>query len=120
MEKGQFEGVNDPELEAILAAQKEQNEDGFTLIASENHPHPSDIAAVRAAYRATFAGKYAEGYPPAEGKAPGSGRYYQGCGPADMLESLAKRRVVEAIAHGDPYAVANVQVPSGAIANVTA
>jgi len=97
-----------------------ENTDGFTLIASENHPHPEDIATFRDAQEATFEGGYFEGYPSKPGNKPGSGRYYQGVINADELETLAQDRIKAVLAPNmDPKDIGvNVQAPSGAIANV--
>ena len=67
----------DPTLSDICQKRLLENQDGFTLIASENHPHPEDIAAFRDADDATFTGGYFEGYPALSGQKPGSGRFYQ-------------------------------------------
>ena len=109
----------DPTLSSIMRARNEENSEGFTLIASENHPHPEDIAAFRDADDASFAGGYFEGYPPAGKQAPGGGRFYQGVYQADALEEIARNRVVSVIAPGmEDVAEANVQAPSGAVANM--
>lgn len=113
-----FEGL-DPALDQVMEHRRTESHDGFTLIASENHPHPEDIAAMRNAQDVMFEGDYAEGYPPKPGKKPGSGRFYQGVTTADELEELARQRVVNVIARSNPAsAEANVQVPSGAYANL--
>jgi glycine hydroxymethyltransferase len=118
----QFRSQNfDTALTEIFRARSLENENGFTLIASENHPHPEDVTAYWDADRATFAGGYFEGYPPAPGQRSGAGRYYQGVQQADELEELARRRVISVLAPGmEDVAGANVQAPSGAIANMIA
>lgn len=110
----------DPELAAILDNRAKENTDGFTLIPSENHPHPEDLAAKRAAEDATFEGGYFEGYPPPEGVALGLERYYQGCENADRLEALARQRIIAVLAQSSSEARVNVQTPTGALANVCA
>ncbi len=111
----------DPALDRICHDRLLENLDGFTLIASENHPHPEDMAAFRDADDATFAGGYFEGYPPLPGQKTGSGRFYQGVAQADALESLARERIISVIAPGmEEHVHANVQAPSGAIANMIA
>lgn len=110
---------SDPVLASIMGRRLQENSEGFTLIASENHPHPEDIAAHRDADDATFAGGYFEGYPPAKGQSEGAGRFYQGVKQADALEEEVRNRVVSVIAPGmEDVAEANVQAPSGAIANM--
>jgi glycine hydroxymethyltransferase len=110
----------DETLAAIFENRLRENTDGFTLIASENHPHPDDVAASRGADDATFAGGYFEGYPAPRGAQPGSGRYYQGVEAADALESLASERLVAVIAPGmEDKVETNLQTPSGAAANIT-
>jgi glycine hydroxymethyltransferase len=71
------------------------------LIASENIVSK----AVLEAQGSVFTNKYAEGYP---GK-----RYYQGCAPSDVVETLAIERAKELFGCG----FANVQPHSGAQAN---
>ncbi|MFP4097379.1 MAG: serine hydroxymethyltransferase [Alphaproteobacteria bacterium] len=109
----------DPAISAIMQARYKENSEGFTLIASENHPHPEDIAVMRDADDASFAGGYFEGYPPTKKQSQGAGRFYQGVYQADALEAEARSRVVSVIAPGmEDVAEANVQAPSGAIANM--
>ncbi len=111
----------DQDLAQIMQSRLKENTEGFTLIASENHPHPEDVAAHWDADSATFAGGYFEGYPAREGQRPGSGRFYQGVLNGDALEDLARKRVISVIAPGmEDVAEANVQAPSGAIANMIA
>ncbi|SNS09419.1 glycine hydroxymethyltransferase [Sphingomonas laterariae] len=78
---------------------REQNQ--IELIASENIVSK----AVLEAQGSVFTNKYAEGYP---GK-----RYYQGCAPSDVVESLAIERAKQLFNCG----FANVQPHSGAQAN---
>lgn len=112
---------NDRELADIMGLRFAENEDGFTLIASENHPHPEDVSAFRDAVDATFEGGYFEGYPSVKG--PGMGRYYQGAAQADRLEQLTRERVIAVIGRNIPASqtdlCANVQVPTGAGANIS-
>ncbi|MCK5373941.1 MAG: hypothetical protein KAJ40_01515 [Alphaproteobacteria bacterium] len=109
----------DPAISTIMQKRHKENAEGFTLIASENHPHPEDIAAFRDADDASFAGGYFEGYPPTKKQVPGGGRFYQGVLQADALETEACNRVISVIAPGmEDVAEANVQAPSGAIANM--
>jgi glycine hydroxymethyltransferase len=91
----------DPELAAILAQELVREQDGIELIASENIVS----AAVMQAQGSVLTNKYAEGYP---GK-----RYYGGCGPADLAESLAIERAKKLFSAG----FANVQANSGSQAN---
>jgi glycine hydroxymethyltransferase len=92
----------DPEIaEAIRMERRRQNET-LELIASENHVS----LAVLEAMGSIFTNKYAEGYP---GK-----RYYGGCGPTDIAETLAIDRAKELF--GAEHA--NVQPHSGSQANM--
>ncbi len=91
----------DPELAAILGQELVREQDGIELIASENIVS----AAVMQAQGSVLTNKYAEGYP---GK-----RYYGGCGPADLAETLAIERAKKLFSAG----FANVQANSGSQAN---
>jgi glycine hydroxymethyltransferase len=91
----------DPELAGILTQELVREQDGIELIASENYVS----AAVMAAQGSVLTNKYAEGYP---GK-----RYYGGCGPADLAETLAIERAKKLFDAG----FANVQPNSGSQAN---
>jgi glycine hydroxymethyltransferase len=91
----------DPELAGILTQELVREQDGIELIASENYVS----AAVMAAQGSVLTNKYAEGYP---GK-----RYYGGCGPADLAETLAIERAKKLFGAG----FANVQPNSGSQAN---
>jgi glycine hydroxymethyltransferase len=91
----------DPEIAGILGQELTREQDGIELIASENMVS----AAVMAAQGSVLTNKYAEGYP---GK-----RYYGGCGPADLAETLAIERVKTLFNAG----FANVQANSGSQAN---
>jgi glycine hydroxymethyltransferase len=91
----------DPELAGILRAELTREQDGIELIASENIVS----AAVMQAQGSVLTNKYAEGYP---GK-----RYYGGCGPADLAETLAIERAKKLFDAG----FANVQPNSGSQAN---
>jgi len=91
----------DPELAGILARELVREQDGIELIASENIVS----AAVLQAQGSVLTNKYAEGYP---GK-----RYYGGCGPADLAETLAIERAKTLFEAG----FANVQPNSGSQAN---
>ncbi len=91
----------DPELAGILSQELTREQDGIELIASENIVS----AAVMEAQGSVLTNKYAEGYP---GK-----RYYGGCGPADLAETLAIERAKKLFDAG----YANVQPNSGSQAN---
>jgi glycine hydroxymethyltransferase len=91
----------DPELAGILEQEMVREQDGIELIASENIVS----AAVMQAQGSVLTNKYAEGYP---GK-----RYYGGCGPADLAETLAIERAKKLFEAG----FANVQANSGSQAN---
>lgn len=109
----------DSELAKIMQARDAENANGFTLIPSENHPDPNDVAAFRDAVVASFEGGYFEGY--SSDRGPGKGRYYQGCEAADQLETLARKRVLAVMGQnvGADQLAANVQVPTGAGANLS-
>jgi glycine hydroxymethyltransferase len=91
----------DPELGGVLTQELVREQDGIELIASENIVS----AAVMQAQGSVLTNKYAEGYP---GK-----RYYGGCGPADLAETLAIERAKKLFGAG----FANVQPNSGSQAN---
>jgi glycine hydroxymethyltransferase len=91
----------DPEIAGIITQELMREQDGIELIASENIVS----AAVMQAQGSVLTNKYAEGYP---GK-----RYYGGCGPADLAESLAIERAKKLFSAG----FANVQANSGSQAN---
>ena len=94
----------DPEVAAIIAAERERQTETLEIIASENYAS----AAVLEATGSVFTNKYAEGYP---GK-----RYYAGNAHSDQIESLAieRARALFGAEH------ANVQPTSGAEANMAA
>ena len=91
----------DPELAAAIAAELTREQDGIELIASENIVSK----AVLEAQGSVLTNKYAEGYP--------GRRYYGGCGPADIAETLAIERAKKLFNCG----FANVQPNSGSQAN---
>jgi glycine hydroxymethyltransferase len=91
----------DAAVAAAVAAELDRQQNQIELIASENIVS----RAVLEAQGSVFTNKYAEGYP---GK-----RYYQGCHPSDVVETLAIDRA-KALFH---CAYANVQPHSGAQAN---
>jgi glycine hydroxymethyltransferase len=91
----------DPAVFAGLRDEIERERYQIELIASENIVSK----AVLAAQGSVFTNKYAEGYP---GK-----RYYQGCAPSDVVETLAIERARQLFG----CAFANVQPHSGAQAN---
>ncbi|MBA3765698.1 MAG: serine hydroxymethyltransferase [Acidobacteria bacterium] len=93
---------SDPQIWAILEAERERQRDGLELIASENYVS----AGVLRAMGSVLTNKYAEGYP---GK-----RYYGGCEFVDVAESLAIARAKQLF--GAEHA--NVQPHSGAQANM--
>jgi glycine hydroxymethyltransferase len=92
----------DPEIAAAIRSETERQNDTLELIASENHVS----TAVLTAMGSVFTNKYAEGYP---GK-----RYYGGCGPTDVVETIAidRAKTLFAAEH------ANVQPHSGSQANM--
>lgn len=94
----------DPEIACVLAAEAERETSRLQMIASENYVSQ----AVLEAQGSIFTNKYAEGYPKA--------RYYQGCGPSDVVEDLARERACRLFGAGH----ANVQPHSGSAANMAA
>src|SRR5687767_15242494 len=91
----------DPEIADAIALETTRQNDTLELIASENHVSH----AVLTAMGSVFTNKYAEGYP---GK-----RYYGGCGPTDVVETIAIERAKQLF--GAEHA--NVQPHSGSQAN---
>jgi len=91
----------DPAVFAGLTQELRREQTQIELIASENIVSK----AVLQAQGSVFTNKYAEGYP---GK-----RYYQGCAPSDVVETLAIERARQLFDCG----FANVQPHSGAQAN---
>lgn len=96
--------AQDAELNAALKAEDDRQESHLELIASENFVSQRVLEA----YTSTLTNKYPEGYP--------AKRYYGGCGPADMVETLAIERLKKVF--GAKFA--NVQPHSGASANLAA
>ncbi|GIW18812.1 MAG: serine hydroxymethyltransferase [Tepidiforma sp.] len=94
----------DPEVAAIIEAERTRQVESLEMIASENYAS----AAVLEATGSVFTNKYAEGYP---GK-----RYYAGNQHSDRLEQLAIDRAKQLF--GADHA--NVQPTSGAEANMAA
>ena len=92
----------DPEIFAYIMKEKQRQEDGIELIASENFTSE----AVMEAMGSILTNKYAEGYP--------EKRYYGGCENVDKVEQLAIERAKKLF--GAEYA--NVQPHSGAQANL--
>ena len=91
----------DPAVAAGIAAELHREQTQIELIASENIVS----RAVLEAQGSVLTNKYAEGYP--------GRRYYQGCAPSDMVETLAIERAKQLFNCG----FANVQPHSGAQAN---
>ena len=92
----------DPAVADAIALEKTRQHETLELIASENHVS----RAVLTAMGSVFTNKYAEGYP---GK-----RYYGGCGPTDIVETIAIDRAKKLF--GAEHA--NVQPHSGSQANM--
>jgi glycine hydroxymethyltransferase len=93
----------DPQIADAIALETRRQNDTLELIASENHVSK----AVLTAMGSVFTNKYAEGYP---GK-----RYYGGCGPTDIVETIAIERAKKLF--GAEHA--NVQPHSGSQANMS-
>jgi len=92
----------DPEIFATIEAERQRQNQGLELIASENFAS----SAVMAANGCVMTNKYAEGYP--------GRRYYGGCEFVDEAERLAIRRAKALF--GSEHA--NVQPHSGTSANM--
>jgi glycine hydroxymethyltransferase len=92
----------DREIADAIRLETQRQNDTLELIASENHVSH----AVLIAMGSVFTNKYAEGYP---GK-----RYYGGCGPTDIVETIAIERAKKLF--GAEHA--NVQPHSGSQANM--
>jgi glycine hydroxymethyltransferase len=93
----------DPQIADVIQLETQRQNDTLELIASENHVSK----AVLTAMGSVFTNKYAEGYP---GK-----RYYGGCGPTDIVETIAIERAKKLF--GAEHA--NVQPHSGSQANMS-
>jgi glycine hydroxymethyltransferase len=91
----------DPDIAGLIAQEVARQQDGLTLIPSENHTS----AAVLEALSTVLSDKYAEGYP--------GRRYYAGNEVVDQLETLVQERAKKLF--GVPYV--NVQPYSGSPAN---
>lgn len=94
----------DPEIAALIEAEKQREEHNLELIASENFVDGAIFEAVSS----VLTNKYAEGYP--------GRRYYGGCQYVDKVESLAIERAKSLF--GADHA--NVQPHSGSQANMAA
>ena len=92
----------DADIADALRMETARQNDTLELIASENHVS----RAVLTAMGSVFTNKYAEGYP---GK-----RYYGGCGPTDIVETIAIERAKKLF--GAEHA--NVQPHAGSQANM--
>src|SRR5436305_12096300 len=92
----------EPQIADAINLETQRQNDTLELIASENHISK----AVLTAMGSVFTNKYAEGYP---GK-----RYYGGCGPTDVVETIAIERAKKLFSAEH----ANVQPHSGSQANM--
>ncbi|MFZ2492762.1 MAG: serine hydroxymethyltransferase [Thermoanaerobaculia bacterium] len=92
----------DREIADAIEVETRRQHETLELIASENHVSK----AVLTATGSVFTNKYAEGYP--------SKRYYGGCGPTDIVETIAIERAKRLF--GAEHA--NVQPHSGSQANM--
>ena len=94
--------TQDPEVWAVMDAERKRQQDGLEMIASENYTSPAVMQAVGS----VLTNKYAEGYP--------GRRYYGGCEHVDVVEDLARERAKALF--GAEFA--NVQPHSGSQANM--
>ena len=92
----------DPEVWQAIQGERQRQQHGLEMIASENYTSP----AVLAAQGSVLTNKYAEGYP--------GRRYYGGCEFVDVAERLAIDRALQLF----KAERANVQPHSGAQANM--
>ena len=92
----------DNDIFNLINQEKERQELGIELIASENYASPN----VMQAQGSVLTNKYAEGYP--------SKRYYGGCEVVDQVETLAIERIKKVF----NVKYANVQAHSGSQANM--
>lgn len=94
----------DPKVWQAIDDERQRQQDGLEMIASENYTS----TAVMAAQGCEMTNKYAEGYP--------GRRYYGGCENVDVVERIARDRakLIFSAEH------ANVQPHSGAQANMAA
>lgn len=92
----------DPEIYAVVVAERKRQAHGLELIASENFVSEAVLEAVGT----VLTNKYAEGYP--------GRRYYGGCEHVDVAEELARERAKALF--GAEHA--NVQPHSGTTANM--
>jgi glycine hydroxymethyltransferase len=92
----------DAEVWQAIQGERQRQQQGLEMIASENYTSP----AVLAAQGSVLTNKYAEGYP--------GRRYYGGCEFVDIVERLAIDRVLQLFRAEK----ANVQPHSGAQANM--
>jgi glycine hydroxymethyltransferase len=97
-----FPEREDSQVFDLINKEKQRQENGLELIASENYASP----AVMRAQGSVVTNKYAEGYP--------SKRYYGGCEIVDEIENIAIERVKELF----ECEFANVQPHSGSGANM--
>src|SRR5438132_8346056 len=93
---------SDPEIWQAIQNERQRQQQGLEMIASENYTSP----AVLAAQGSVLTNKYAEGYP--------GRRYYGGCEFVDIAERLAIDRALQLFRAER----ANVQPHSGAQANM--
>ncbi len=94
--------ASDPAVWKAILAERQRQQTGLEMIASENYTSP----AILAAQGSVLTNKYAEGYP---GK-----RYYGGCEAVDQVELLAIERACKLFG----AEAANVQPHAGASANM--
>lgn len=95
----------DPDVFAIMEAERIRQREDLELIASENYVSPAVLEAVGS----VLTNKYAEGLP---GK-----RYYGGCEVVDRVEDLARNRALQLFSVPGCEIGVNVQPHSGAQAN---
>ena len=92
----------DPQIFSALQQEKDRQQLGLEMIASENYVSDE----VREAQGSIFTNKYAEGYP--------NKRYYSGCENVDTIESLGRERLKKIFSCDH----SNIQPHSGSSANM--
>lgn len=99
--------MKDKEIERLIKAEAARQKKVVNLIASENYVSDDVLKALGS----VLTNKYAEGYPGA--------RYYGGNEIIDKVETLAKKRALEAFGLSEDGWSVNVQALSGSPANLS-
>ena len=100
--------ASDPELDALISAEKVRQRDNIELIASENFTSSGVLECLGS----ILTNKYSEGRP--------HRRYYGGNEVIDKIEELCEKRALEAFRLNPQEWGVNVQPYSGSVANIAA